>query len=280
MWNEHVQLMQRAVIQASTKIQELITRKDEIKYSRKEDGSLVMSIDLASDEIIQNVLGEELPLISEEEPSTHELLKSSQNCFLVDPVDGTSACKRFMNSTGGQVGFGPLIGKVENGRVTAAVFGNIVSGELYTAAVGKGTHVSSLGEREVVTRQLKIKEPPTLRDCGVLFYPGKRGELKLVEYLHINNLVDTFFRFGGFASDCTRLANGYEQILIQLSIKPWDAVAALFPVEAGATAIFDPEGGAYELAEWNLVDTNPVVICPKNIRGELVAIIKKANLRD
>jgi len=247
----------------------------------KEDGTLLLSIDLECQRIILDQLAGKLPIMAEEDPSSHSLVTSHKSYYLVDPLDGTSACKRFLRTLGGQVGFGPLGGVVIDGRLEAACYYDVPSRSLYSAVRGQGVYCIADTELDQALPQLFSRprlqafQDLRLRDCAALFYTGQRGEMPLVQALRGADAIDTAYRFGGFASDCTRLTRGLEQIQIQFHLKPWDLSASLFPIEAGYAAIFDPLGAKVDYLDWQLAARNPILIAPKQALGEIMQFIQR-----
>jgi fructose-1,6-bisphosphatase/inositol monophosphatase family enzyme len=95
-----------------------------------------------------------------------------------------------------------------------------------------------------------------------------------MQHLRNLNAVENMYRFGGFANDCARLAQGFEQLSIQFSVKPWDFPGVLFPLEAGLEAWADPLGRATPIPEWRIAPNNPMYIIQPSIREELFSILK------
>jgi fructose-1,6-bisphosphatase/inositol monophosphatase family enzyme len=220
--------------------------------TRKEDFTFVLNLDLLSNAAIMAVLKDFAPHVSEEEPGSHVLLGSTSLYFLVDPLDGTNNCRRALTFFGPalhpmQESFGPIVGVVDGGEIVAATYVSLTDGVMWSAVKGQGCFVASVsltpGGSDSPLKPFLEREriiaagAPKLRECGVLFYPGKRGELELLTKLRHADLVDGCYRFGGFAGDCTRVARGREQLLIQFSLKPWDLSAGLIATEAGAVPL-------------------------------------------
>jgi len=250
--------------------------------SYKADGSIVLPIDTACQKIILEKLGDEFPIVAEEAPESHRLLSSAKSFFVVDPLDGTSACRRFlMSAAAGQVGFGPIVGLVWNKKLVAATYYDFPGRSLYTAVCNAGAYavkhdlVNGSGIPNLQSRtRLMISGEGKLSDAAVLFYTGARGEMKLVEALRRKELIETAYRFGGFANDCSRLANGLEQIIVQFSVKIWDFAAVLFPAESGHQVIVEPFGEKLTLGEWLPRMENPLVLAPTHLSDEFVQIIE------
>jgi fructose-1,6-bisphosphatase/inositol monophosphatase family enzyme len=243
----------------------------------KADSSLVMNVDIESQRIIRHILGADAPVVAEEDESTHRMVDSDQPFFLIDPLDGTTSCRRFWTERGGQIGFGPLVGYVEKGVLQASAFYSVPQRTLFVAERGHGTFECIVDFDAVpdvpaleYRKRLVVKPCASLRDAAALVFFGQRGEVRVAEKMRATNAVDNIYRFGGFANDCCRLARGKEQIIVQYSVKPWDFTAVLFAEEAGLAVIVDPAHTRTPLDQWKVAGDNPLVIAPANVIDQVV----------
>jgi fructose-1,6-bisphosphatase/inositol monophosphatase family enzyme len=228
----------------------------------KPDKTLVMSLDLESQRIILNRLLGSYPIVAEEDPSSHGRISAAESYFLVDPLDGTTSCKRFLGQMGGHVGYGPLVGFVHEGELAIAAFYSVPHRRLLTAVSGQGTFVSVFDEGwDLVTPPQKLIVQPCvdIGQAGMLFFISRFGEAAIVEFLRKQSAIENIYRFGGFANDCARLALGSEQIQIQFAVNPWDFSAALLAAEAGCDVFCDPLKRRVPLKQWRLEPNNPII---------------------
>lgn len=248
--------------------------------THKSDQSVLTVLDGECQEIIrarvEDAVG--IPVVSEEDSASHANI-SSTDFVLIDPLDGTSACKRFPTASGGQVGYGPLIGLCLGGRLKLVTYVNIPTQRMYTAVHGVGSFELNLQSwtpaRALEDRaRLTISNFPRIEDSAIILYPGMRGELEALDKLRRGFPFETVYRFGGFANDCTRLARGFEQVGIQFSLKAWDLAAALIPSEAGLSVIVDPRGAAAELSQAPLTLQCAALICPPKLAETLLSAIR------
>jgi fructose-1,6-bisphosphatase/inositol monophosphatase family enzyme len=246
--------------------------KAELKSWQKADETLVTNLDLECDQIISDLLAKHAPILTEEKAETYTLLKSKDPYFLVDPLDGTTACKRFLGKIGGQVGFGPVIGYVEEHTITRAAFYNVPKRTLYSASAGKGCYAidSEFGRVLKKCPQINLK----LKDCALIFFTGEGGEARIAQMLKQQGHIETAFRFGGFANDCSRLVDGCEEIQMQTTVRPWDFSAVLLTQEYGLETIVDPLGKPAPFPEWKLEINNPILTAPQNLISALHALIQ------
>lgn len=275
-----ISTLERAVLSSAFHIARFFSEGRPIEMAYKQDDTMVMNLDLQSQEIILGEMGTALTIVAEEDPASHDLVNHAADYFLVDPLDGTASAKRFQGIQGGQVGFGPLAGLVLGGKLVAASFVSLPLSTLFSAVRGRGTRRQRLnlvaGEKPLAFESrelLKPTLPQELRQCGVLFFPGARGEVPMVEKLRTGNVVENMYRFGGFASDCARLAAGLEQVQIQFSVKAWDFPATLLMREAGLQVVCDPCGTPAFFDDWKISLENPLITCPPLLVEELLPII-------
>lgn len=246
--------------------------------THKADQSVLTVLDLESQEIIRAKLRGTIAIVAEEDVSSHEGI-SLDEFILVDPLDGTSACRRFPGVQGGQVGYGPLLGYCSGGSLAACVYVNVPTQKMFTAVRGRGAYVVELAHLfsrpEYSSRQrLVLTDVRRIEDSAIIFYPGRNGEMQAVDRLRRAYSFETAYRFGGFANDCTRLAQGFEQVEIQFSAKPWDLSAALVPAEAGLSVIVDPMGKAVPLSEYRIEPLCPVLICAPAYANEFTRTVR------
>jgi myo-inositol-1(or 4)-monophosphatase len=242
----------------------------------KADKTLVMNLDLESQRIIMSRLSGSYPIVAEEDPSSHSRIEHNDTYFLVDPLDGTTSCKRFLGQQGGQVGYGPLVGFVHGGELAVAAFYSVPHRQLFTAILGQGTFVTTFSDdwTTVVSEQKLLAAPCAgLQQAGMLFFISHYGEASVVEFLRKSNAVENIYRFGGFASDCARLAQSFEQIQLQFAAKPWDFSAVLLAAEAGCEVFCDPLNRRVPLRQWRIEPNNPIVTLPAGRSQEFFALL-------
>lgn len=275
---EIVHTVESAVLDAAHYLVQASRSGDKLEVNVKADHSLVLNLDLESQRRILAKLGASFPIVAEEDETSHRLIESCSSYFLVDPLDGTTSCKRFLGQQGGQVGYGPLVGFVREHQLTVACFYSVPHQRLFTAVRGEGCYASevSFASATIPVERRRLVAPPctSLTQAGVLFLLGHHGESRIVQHLKNLNAVENMYRFGGFANDCARLAQGFEQVSIQFSVKPWDLPGVLFPVEAGLEAWIDPVNRCVPLADWRIESNNPMYIVHPGVRDEFFSKLK------
>lgn len=278
---ENFDIIIGAVLEAARYLDRANTEKAELTVNVKADNTLVMNLDIESQRLILAGLGTKHPIVAEEDPASHSLIFSEKSFYLVDPLDGTTSCKRFLGQQGGQVGYGPLVGFVSEGKLSIAAFYSVPHRKLFTAVRGEGTHVTTFGADWTVIeecRRLVVSPCPDLSKAGLLFFISPLGEARIVEHLRRQNAIENIYRFGGFANDSARLAQDFEQIQLQFNAKPWDFSAVLLSAEAGREVFCDPLERRIPLAEWRLEADNPVVVLPSGTHEKFFAFLDQMDM--
>lgn len=274
-----VQVVESAVLEAARYLQDAATSGVALQVNVKADKTMVMNLDLESQRRILEKLPKDVPIVAEEDESSHSLITKATSYFLVDPLDGTTSCKRFFGQKGGHVGYGPLVGYVHEGALSVASFYNVPHDKLFTAVRGHGVYVSTpeFSAQPSVGRRERLVPTPcaSLHQAGMLFFIGHNGEARVVQHLKNHNAVENNYRFGGFANDCSRLAEGHEQMSMQFTVKPWDFSAVLLVAEAGLEVYMDPLGRRVPLDTWRIEANNPIMTMHPGFRDELFTLIDK-----
>jgi len=273
-FSDIVELVQEAVLHAARYLDRAVHSGEKPQVQVKDDKTLVMNLDEESQRLILARLGSRHAIVAEEDPSSHALISSATNYFLVDPLDGTTSCKRFMGTSGGQVGYGPLVGYVHQQQLAVCSFYSVPHRTIFTAVRGQGAFRTILDQDwNGTSHRLTPPVCHSLQAAGMLFFVSPYGEARLVEHLRRSNAVENIYRFGGFANDCARLAQGYEQVQLQYNAKPWDFSAVLLAAEAGYEVICDPLGRRVPLESWRIESNNPIVVLHASVRDEFFALV-------
>lgn len=276
--------IEAALLDAAGYLVSSLESDEEIDVAIKADYTQVLNLDLESQRRILAKLSGTFPILAEEDEGSHSLINAGGTYFLVDPLDGTTSCKRFRGMLGGQVGYGPLIGFVQDNRLSAASFYNIPQRTLFSAVAGQGTWCVEtqggvLSDGSQRTR-LQPASCSKLNQAGVLFFIGKQGESEVVQHIRNENALENLYRFGGFANDCSRLALGLEQLSVQFTVKPWDLSAALLAEEAGLEVVLDPLNRKIPLRTWRIERENPLIAVTKPLKDELFTVLGRMKRRE
>lgn len=138
---------------------ELVLRlRPNISQKIKADGSIVTSADLASALLIRRRLHAEFPndaVLTEEDTDESLARITMPRCWIVDPIDGTSAF------ASGSSDFDVYLALVEAGRPTIVVADQPVTGQSVTAMQGEGAWTINDGQRTRI-RMAPQQTPPVI----------------------------------------------------------------------------------------------------------------------
>lgn len=162
----------------------------------------------------------DVPLVSEEKPSTHNQDPDS-SFWILDPLDGT------LNFGHGLPIFGISLALVEGGNVTHAWIDLPMLGQHYFAAQGKGAFCNQEPIRvsdcqDLKTSMIAIGQPHTFND-------GIAQLTQIVSKEH-----QSFRRSGSAVFNFTQIARGALDVFYACKLGPWDLAAGILLVtEAG-----------------------------------------------
>jgi histidinol-phosphatase len=165
--------------------------------------------------------------------------------FIIDPVDGTR------NFVRGIPHWATLLALEEEGVMTAGVVHVPVTGETYTARLGRGAYRD--GERLAVSTVATLDKATLLHPS----LPMLRRQGRWDGFVRLVDATDRQRGFGDFLS-YVLVAEGKAEIALGLSVKPWDlAPIRLLLEEAGGR--FTDLDGVPTIASGSALGTNGVL---------------------
>ena len=203
------------------------------EVSTKTDGSPVTEADLASNEVIKEIL---LPaghaILSEEDADGSQRL-SEDTVWIVDPLDGTSD---FVDRTGE---FTVMVALVKNGVPILGVIGWPAEETLFVAQKGRGT--CKYSERE--WKKMSVTAVSELSKCRVV---GSRHHLSPREKSFIKSLGINDFTSVGSSLKVAKIASGMAEIYITTTnkMKEWDTAASHCIISEAGGKMTDVSGNA------------------------------------
>jgi myo-inositol-1(or 4)-monophosphatase len=190
---------------------------------------LVTAVDRASEELVLSRLLGARPddgLLGEE---GGERPGRSGVRWIVDPIDGTT------NFVYGVPAYAVSIAAEVDGRVVAGAVLNAATGELFTATLDGGAHLSSPGREPA---PLRCSSPASLAQSLVATGFGYRAEQRRAQGAVVARLlpeVRDIRRIGSAALDLCFLAAGRVDAYYEAHLNPWDySAGCLVAAEAGA----------------------------------------------
>jgi len=167
--------------------------------------------------------------------------------WVVDPIDGT------VNFVYGIPAYAVSLAAQIDGVSVAGAVADVVSGDVYSAAVGRGAHVVTAGGR----RQLRCGEVGELAmalvGTGFGYAPQRRAAQAAV-LTQILPTVRDVRRIGSAALDLCMVAAGRLDAYYEHGLSVWDwAAAALIAAESGAVVVLPGSSAGHSAGGAQLV---------------------------
>jgi myo-inositol-1(or 4)-monophosphatase len=232
--------------EAGALIEELSKQPLEIKYKRRSD--LVTIADRRSEALIVGHLRQRFPdhAIIAEEGGNHQ--SSSDFCWYVDPLDGTT------NYAHSFPVYCVTMGLAYRGQVIAGVVFDPTRNDLYTAERGSGAYLN--GQRLHVSAMENLSE--SLVATG--FPPfATNHDLNVQFYFRFTELSHGIRRAGSAALDLCWVAAGRFEGFWELKLNPWDKAAGTLIVTEAGGRVTDVRGGAFNLLGDDVFASNGLV---------------------
>lgn len=243
---DHLSAAVEIAREAGALLAELFTQPLEISYKRRSD--LVTVADRRSEALIVGRLRERFPehAIVAEEGGNHR--SSSDYCWYVDPLDGTT------NYAHGFPVYCVTLGLAYRGEVIAGVVYDPTRNDLYTAERGAGAYLN--GHRLHVSSTEQLSE--SLVATG--FAPfATHNKLNMQFYFRFTELSHGIRRAGSAALDLCCVAAGRFEGFWELKLNSWDKAAGTLLVTEAGGRLSDVRGGAFNLLGDEVFASNGLV---------------------
>lgn len=219
-----------------------------IGYDLKGEFDLVTEADRASEKLVVERLHSYFPSHSVlgEEGGLRE--KTSEYCWYVDPLDGTT------NFAHGYPAFNVTLGLERSGEMIAGVIYDPIRQEMFAAELGGGAFLNG--------RRIHVSKAPRLETA--LFATGfpsrKRHENINVHFFHQVAMTSHGVRRSGSAAiDLAAVSCGRLDGFWEFGLNPWDMAAGLLLVREAGGRTTDMRGGAAELRGAHIAVSNGLI---------------------
>lgn len=212
--------------------------RKKVSIRAKSLANFVSEVDLKAESTIANMISRAFP--------THEILgeegvhssKTSDQLWIVDPLDGTS------NYLHGIPQFAVSIGFVDRNEPTLGVIYNPISEEWFATVKGQGAWFN--GERMSVGTQTQLDE--VMLAVGFYYDRGKMMEQTLAAVADLfRRNVHGVRRFGAAALDLAQTARGDFGAFMEFKLQPWDHAAGGLMIHEAGGRVTDCTGRALPL---------------------------------
>jgi myo-inositol-1(or 4)-monophosphatase len=197
--------------------------KEEFKVDQKGDAAdLVTNLDVEVEEFLIGKIYEEYPefsIVSEEKNSDHSI---TENCFVIDPIDGT------INFANGLPLWGIQIACVMNFEVVASVIYLPQMNELFSA----NTDGAYLNDRKITTKTVPIK--------NTLYSIDGTNNLPIMEKMRPHSSGRR--NLGAVCVSMAFVSCGRLHAALFRSDKPWDYLPGLFIAKMAGATVCDESG--------------------------------------
>ncbi|HEV2500245.1 MAG TPA: inositol monophosphatase family protein [Terriglobia bacterium] len=232
--------------EAGALLNERYERPHEISYKRPMD--IVTEADRRSEALITERLRKSYPshgIVAEEGGGNKS---SSDYCWYVDPLDGTT------NFAHGFPMFCVSLGLARRNEVIAGVIYDPTRNELYTAEQGGGAFRNGVRLRVSTIENLS----EALLATG--FPPHTTDHERNIQYyFRFTQLSHGVRRAGSAALDLCMVASGRLDGFWELKLNPWDKAAGVLMVTEAGGRVSDLSSGAFGLLEDEIFASNGLV---------------------
>ena len=216
-----------------------------VSYELKGDADLVTEADRASERLVVERLRTHFPdhAIVAEEGGGRE--SSSEYCWYVDPVDGTT------NFAHGFPVFNITLALAKAGELIAGVTFDPTRQELFAAEKGGGATLNY--QKIAVSKAARLED--SLVSTG---FPSRKRHLNVNIYFYWEMAMRTHGvrRAGSAAIDLAYVACGRFEAFWEFGLNPWDMAAGILLVEEAGGRCSDMRGGPKDLHGPSLIADN------------------------
>lgn len=194
-----------------------------------------------------------------EEKDNDSCVLSSEHCFIIDPIDGTTNFIRNYKQSSISVAM------FSKGKAVLGIVYNPYLDELFSATEGNGAFLN--GERIFVS-----EKPLSEAVIGFGSSPYYKEELGKKTFDTVYNVFmhcADVRRTGSAAIDLANLAMGRIDGFFEMRLSPWDVAAGYLLVKEAGGVITDLDGHDIDFS-----NPSPVVAGSFKVHGELLSYIK------
>lgn len=198
----------------------------------------VTIVDTETERLLRDLLAQQRPgdpVLGEEGGGPAAGIPAGAVTWVLDPIDGT------VNFVYGIPAYGVSVAAQVDGVSVAGAVADVVSGEVYSAALGQGAQVEGPAGRR--TLRCNPVDDLSMALLGTGFgYDPKRRAAQGVLLSQVMPAVRDVRRIGSAALDLCMVAAGRLDLYYEHRLNVWDwAAGALVAAEAGAHMIFPAE---------------------------------------
>jgi myo-inositol-1(or 4)-monophosphatase len=219
-----------------------------IGYELKGEHDLVTEADRASEQLIVERLRSHFPShsIVAEEGGSH--VGSSEFCWYVDPLDGTT------NFAHGYPMYNVTLALEQSGVVIAGVVFDPEHNEMFASERGSGAYLNH--------RRIRVSRATRIEDSLVCTgFPSKKRhqDINVHFYYQLAMVTHGVRRVGAAALDLAYVASGRLDAFWEFGLNPWDMAAGMLLIEEAGGRCSDMHGNPAKLRGPHLLADNAAV---------------------
>lgn len=222
---------------------------DSVAVDLKGAKNLVTEIDLASEQLIVQLLLARFPgqgILAEEGDYPGG---DGTHVWIIDPLDGTT------NFAHGYPWFCVSIALQVGGETVLGVIHNPMTDELFTAAIGIGAFRN--GSRIRVSERQPLSG--ALLATGFPYDCATDPENNFNHFIRFQKAARGIRRAGAAALDLAYLAAGRLDGFWEVKLKPWDVAAGTLLVQEAGGRVSAFDGGPYEVTNHRILASNSLI---------------------
>lgn len=241
-------------------IKEGFGKKFSIEFKTNES-NLVTEIDKKSEQTIINYVRKKFPTHSILAEESGESQSSSDYCWVIDPLDGTT------NFAHGFPIFSVSIGVLHKGEIIAGVIYDVMQNIIYAAEKNSGA--TENGKKIIVSKNDSL--PRSLLVTGFPYDIADNPEKALDIFVAMTKNSRGIRRLGSAAIDFCYVAKGVFDGFWEVHLHPWDICAGKLIVEESGGIVTDFDGKLTDIF-------SPKILCSnKLIHSQMIDVIKSIN---
>ena len=219
-----------------------------IPFQLKGEFDLVTEADKATEELIVSRLQSHFPTHSIIGEEGGERKSTSEYCWYVDPVDGTT------NFAHGFPVYNTTLALARNGELIAGVILDPTRNEVFAAEKGGGAYLNG--------RRIKVSKAARVEDSLVATgFPSVRRHHNVNIHFYYQLALQSHGvrRAGAAAIDLAYVACGRLDAFWEFGLKPWDMAAGILLIEEAGGRTTNAKGGERSLDGKHLLTTNGLI---------------------
>lgn len=238
-------------VEAALKAGEILKKyyRKELSYTYKEERNPVTEADLASQNIIKNIILKNFKnhqILAEEDWKGNQEKIEQGFWWIIDPLDGT------VNFRKGFPFFCISIALTIDGEITLAVIYIPILDELFIAEKDQGSFCNN--KRIFVSKTANLKE--SVLATGFSYALTQNPEPHIELFKDISIRAEAVRRAGSAAIDLAYVAMGIFDGFWETDLKPWDTVAGVLLVKEAGGKITDYYNNPYKIWSKTIVASN------------------------